>query len=129
MSDEYRIDRKPTSGERLIGIVASSFLVLFFGAVSVVTREYLSTLSWLALIPIVSGLATLLATFVTYRTVFSEAKKPSATSVRVVNYIFVVVGCLLVVASPFADGTRETISLLAIGLFAVSIGLRNLATH
>ncbi len=129
MNDKYRIDRKPSSGERIVGIIASSFLVLFFGTASVITRDFLSAISWYSLVPIGFGLAAILAAVVAYRTLFGKAERPSPTTVRIVDYVFVVVGLLLIGISLFADDTSKMVYGLAIGLLGVGIGLRNLSFH
>lgn len=126
MKDDFNINRKPTGGERVVGIVCSSILVLLFGTITAISFSLFSPVSLLSLVPISFGLLTALGALVTYRFAFGQAKKPSPRSLKVANYVFVFFGLLMVGAFFLVDGVRPSFSLLGFGFLAVSIGLRNL---
>lgn len=123
--DNWNIDREPTPGEQIFGVIASGLLCLLFGAAfAVALMSYLASPSVSSPLPVVILAAILfLCVFLFYRITATERQKPSSRTGIFVSYFLIVEGivCLILFV-----GT-SSIHLASVGLIGLAGGMTNLA--
>ena len=113
----HEIDRLPSKKERIIGIISSSFLMVIFGAISILTilmEEYIASVFFILL--------TLFIARIAYRVVFTKPEKPNNNCLYIAHIVFIIAGGGLVVGSFFVSDSNRFMG-LAIGLIGLSTGV------
>lgn len=123
MSESWNLDRKPTTAERAVGIIAAALLCAAGAAASWFSVEVLRN-SWAA---IASGIFTVVFAFLLIRFAFAKAQKPSQSQILATTRIVIVLSLVMLVLSFFADELRARIALISLGLIGLVGGISNLA--
>ncbi len=128
---KWGLNRVPTQGEKILGIVLSGIILVFFTIVLVVViqlhlREESPIDSWISLFACLAFFFG--SVFLFFRVVFSKRQEPSMRAIRITAYVILSLCCAMI-AIPFVVGfTTQGFYILAIGILGVG-GSKVLLSH
>lgn len=117
---KWDINRVPTKGEKILGVVLSGVIFVFFTVTQVIVihlhlREKSPIDSWASLF--VSLTFFFGSLFLFYRVAFSKRQEPSMRAIRITAHVILSFCCAMIVI-PFVVGfTTQGVYILAIGIF------------
>ena len=122
--DKWDLNRLPTKGERLVGITGGIVVALILGGISL-----LAYISKSYIVAFVFAVFSVCIARIAYKAAFTQAELPSTRSIRAVNYIILLCGVGMVLASPFSPDAAGKMYMLSGGFSALGVGMRNLISH
>lgn len=120
---KWDINRVPTKGEKILGVVLTGLIFVFFTIALVVVihlhlRDESPIDSWVSLF--VSLALFFGSLFLFYRAAFSKRQKPSMRAIRITAYVILSLCCAMIVI-PFVVGfTTQGVYILSIGIFGAA---------
>lgn len=104
--NKWKLDRLPTRGERVLGILAGFGAVLLSGLLSAagVLQLFKAGITFGNIIFLIVFLVlTGISVYILYRAVFSEPKKPDKRIILIVSVSVLVLGAFLIAVAVFAE--------------------------
>jgi amino acid transporter len=122
-NSEWDLDRIPSKKEKMLGVVLSAVILLFFSFIlyafgSMYLSEESSDKSLASVfVPLVLFFGSLIL-FI--RVTFSKSRKPTKRAIRNTAYVLFSISCAMIVLPLFIGFTPQAAYMIAIGLIGVS---------
>jgi predicted PurR-regulated permease PerM len=121
MNSNWDLDRKPTTAERVVGVISSLLLCAASGVAFWFSLTFLKSF-WASL---VTGGFALFAAYLLYHFLFTSGRKPPRSQIIGSATVFTIVGLATLIGSFFAPNLRDKVMLLSLGLGGIGGGILN----
>ena len=124
--DKWKIDRLPTNGERIIGVVVGAIATIFCGGISVIWVLNKNSNNFNATedaIYLVFFLFAGLSFWITLRAIFSNPKRPSKAAAYVTSIIILALSLIMLALGVLLDADANRIHMISIGLVGLGATL------
>lgn len=121
MNESWNLDRRPTTAERVIGVIGSLLLCAAGSTALWFSLSFLRNI-WAVLF---TGGFTVLSAFLLYRIIFTSGQKLGRRDVTALAWVFIVVGFDMLICGALVQDLQGRLVFAGLGLSGISAGILN----